>query len=639
MALPSRNSQRVRFGEFELDLSTRELWNNGTKQTLAPQPFQVLQILIENRGQLVGRDALVKHLWPSDTFVDYEQGLKKAVNRLREALKDSAERPRFIETLPRQGYRFIGNLEFDTAVRDRSADPVVVMPKRVPEEPEAKVIRRKSIPTIHLLWVSATVIAAICVATYLWLRKEDGLTSPIQAVAVLPLENLSGDDSQDYLTEGLTDEIITDLAKLGGVRVISRTSVMRYKGTRHPIPEIARELNVDAVVEGSYERLGDRVRLRVQLIRGATDQHIWAEGYDRELGDIFNLESEVARDIAVHIKLSLGQSHVPALAKTHPMDPQAFQDYLLGRHYLALRTKEGLHKALEYFGSAIQRDPNDARSYAGLADCYLVLPFLTEMRPAEGFEKARQEIGRALALDPNLPEAHLANAAILMYHDWNLLGAEREFRRTLDLNPNDSTAHQWYGEVLVLLGRNEEAIREEQTALALDPLSAVIHHEMGGILRDAGRYDDAVRAYQETLKIDPQFFAAYWEMARAYRRQGKFLDSIRAFRQGAEGIVREYRLDPAVIFAIDEFQSAYANSGRIGYFRQSLKVNGYLPRPSYYLARDYAQLGDKESALVELRRSYQNHDPEALWMFNDTELESLRSDPRYQELVLAIGFH
>ncbi len=195
------------------------------------------------------------------------------MNRLREALKDSADEPRFIETLPRQGYRFIANLELETSICDRFADPLVVMPKRVSDEPEAKVIRRKSIPTIRLLWVSATVVAAICVATYLWLRKEDGLTSPIQAVAVLPLENLSGDASQDYLTEGLTDEIITDLAKFGGVRVISRTSVMRYKGTRHPIPEIARELNVDAVVEGSYERLGERIRLRVQLIRGSD----WAE--------------------------------------------------------------------------------------------------------------------------------------------------------------------------------------------------------------------------------------------------------------------------------------------------------------------------------------------------------------------------
>jgi len=472
----------------------------------------------------------------------------------------------------------------------------------------------------------------------LWVRSEDGHTSPLHAVAVLPLENLSGDASQDYLTEGLTDEIITDIAKLGGVRVISRTSVMRYKGSRHSIPEIARQLNVDAVVEGSYERLGDKVRLRVQLIRAATDQHIWAEGYDRELGDIFHLESEVARDIAVHVKLRLGQNQSQSVSKTHPVDPQAFQDYLRGRHYWALRTKDGLQKALRYFGSAIQKDPNDARSYAGLAHCYLVLPFLTEMSPAEGFENARQEADRALALDPTLPEAHLANAEVLMYHDWNLQRAEQEFRRTLDLNLNDSTAHQWYGEFLVLLGRSEEAIREEQTALALDPLSVVVHHELAGILRDAGHYEESVRAYQETVKMDPQFAPAYWEMARALRWQRKFPESIRALQQGAEGIVREYRLNPAVIVAIDDLRSAYASSGPIGYFRQSLKVNSYLPGPSYYLARDYAQLGDKEGALVELRRSYQNHDPEALWMLKDPELESLRSDPRYRELVLAIGF-
>lgn len=374
------------------------------------------------------------------------------------------------------------------------------------------------------------------------------------------------------------------------------------------------------------------------MIRGATDQHLWAEGYDRESDDVFRLESEVAHDIAKHVQSHLSQNQRQIFVHNHRTDPQAFQDYLQGRHYWALRTKESLKQAIEYFGLAIHKDPDDARSYAGLAHCYLVLPFLTEMSPGEGFEKAREAAGRALALDASLPEAHLANAELLMYHDWNLFDAEREFRRTLDLNPNYSTGHQWYGEVLILMGRREEAIREERAALALDPLSAVVHHEMASILRDAGRYDDAVRAYQETLKIDPQFFSAYWEMAVALRRQGKLAESIRELRLGAEGIVNQYRMNPAVIAAIEELQSAHSNSGRYGYFRQSLIVHGYQPRPSFYLARDYAQLGNKEAAFAELKRSYENHDPEFLWIFTDPELESLHADPRFQNLVQAIRF-
>jgi tetratricopeptide (TPR) repeat protein len=413
---------------------------------------------------------------------------------------------------------------------------------------------------------------------------------------------------------------------------------MQYKGTHKAIPEIARELNVGAVVEGSLQRSGDQVRVRVQLIRGATDQHLWAEEYDRKVSDVFALESDIARDIAQHIQLHVSGRPRQELARMHPINPQAFQDYLQGRHYWALRDKEGLIKAVEYFKRAIQEDPNDARSYAGLAHCYLVLPFLTEMSPSDGFDKARKAASMALMLDASVPEAHLANAEILMYDDWNFLAADKEFRRTLDLNPNYSTAHQWYGEVLSLVGRHEEAIREERVALTLDPLSVVVHHELAGILRDAGQYDEAIKQYRETLKLNPQFFASQWEMSVALRRQGKILESIHALQAGAEGIVHQYKLSPAIIPAINGLESAYIDGGRTGYLRQCLKVHSYQPRPSFYVARDYAQLGDREAAIAELTRSYQKHDLEALWMFTDPELDPIRSDPRFQRLILAIGF-
>ncbi|HEV2699906.1 MAG TPA: BTAD domain-containing putative transcriptional regulator, partial [Terriglobales bacterium] len=463
-------------------------------------------------------------------------------------------------------------------------------------------------------------------------------TGDIQAIAVLPLENLSGDTSQEYLADGITDEITTALAMLSGPKVISRTSAMQYKGKHKSIPEIARELNVGAVVEGSFQRSGVRVRVRVQLIRGSTDQHLWADEYDRNITDVLGLEADIAQDIAQHIHSQVTPKQRQDLARAHAINPQAFQDYLQGRHYWALRTKESLTKAVEYFKDAIQEDPNDARSYAGLAHCYLVLPFLTDTSFDAAFAKAKGSAASALIVDPALPEAHLANAEIFLYHDWNFAGAEIEFRRTLDLNPNYSTAHQWYGELLSIVGRHTDAIREEQTALALDPLSAIVHHELAGVLRDAGRYDDALVQYRNTLQIAPEFYASYQEMFWALRRQGKLAESIQALQSGATGLVHAYKIDPAIIPAINRLQSAYSSEGRAGYLRQCLKIHGYFPRPSFYVARDHAQLGNQDAAIAELTSSYKNHDAEVLWMFTDPELDSLRSDSRFQRLISAIGF-
>lgn len=629
MASPARNLQIVHFADFSVDLQTAELRRNGHKIILQDQPFMVLKSLLDAQGQLVTREELTRKLWPNGTFVDFDQSLNRAVGRLREALEDSAEHPRFIETLPRKGYRFISSVN-ETEPRQPLSPAQTPQLRDSPAHPK----ETKRFPSWY--WVTAA-IGAACISLYVWQHAMKDVSS-IQSIAVLPLENLSGDPSQEYLSDGVTDEITTTLARLKGAKVISRTSAMQYKGAHKSIPEIARELNVEAVVEGSLQRSGDQVRIRVQLIRGATDQHLWANEYDRSVGDVFGLESDIARDIAQHIQLQVDGRQRQELPRIHLINPQAFQDYLQGRHYWALRNREGLIKAIEFFQRAIQEDPNDARSYAGLAHCYLVLPFLSGMSASEAFDKAKAATSTSLGLDDLVPEAHLANAEILLYHDWNFLAAEKEFQRTLSLNPNYSTAHQWYGELLSLSGRHEEAIREESAALTLDPLSTIIHHELAGILRDAGRYDKAIDEYRKILKLNPQFYTAHWEMAWALRRQGNIPESIRALQAGAEGVVKDYKLNPAVIPAINRLESAYAHGGRTEYLRQCLKVHSYNPRPSFYVARDYAQLGDRDAAIAELTRSYQKHDVEALWMFTDPELDPLRSDPRFQRLILAIGF-
>src|SRR5947209_14991809 len=314
---------------------------------------------------------------------------------------------------------------------------------------------------------------------------------------------MSTDPAQEYIADGMTDEIITDLAKLAGPKVISRTSAMQYKNTRKSIPEIARELNVGAVVEGSVERSGDRLRVRVQLIQASTDQHLWAEAYDRQLRDVLKLEADLAQDISREIQLHLTLQQRQTMTGARTLNPNAFEDYLKGRHYWALRTEEGLVKAIEYFNRAIQEDPGDARSYAGLANCYIVQPMITQADEKETPQKAKDAAQKALQLDDSLAEAHLAIAEIDFYQDWNFSAAEKEFRRTLELNPNSATAHQWYGEFLSLFGRYEEGIRELETAIALDPLSAIVHHQAGQTFQQARQYDRAIQEYQQALKLSP----------------------------------------------------------------------------------------------------------------------------------------
>jgi TolB-like protein/Tfp pilus assembly protein PilF len=455
----------------------------------------------------------------------------------------------------------------------------------------------------------------------------------IEAIAVLPLLNVSADSTQEYFADGMTDEIITDLAKLAGPKVISRTSVMQYKGTRKTIPEIARELQVRAVLEGSVERSGDRMRVRVQLIEASTDQHLWAEAYDRQLSDVLLLEAELARDIARQIELRLTPQQKQNFAHNRTLNPQAFQDYLQGRHYWAMRTNESLTTAIEYLNRAIQEDPNDARSYAGLAQCYIVLPMLTKVSQAEAFPKARDAAAKALTLDDSLADAHLSIAEIRLYQDWDFAEAEKEFKKTLDLNPNYSTGHQWYGEFLSLMARHEEAIRELQTALVLDPLSAVVHLQFGNSLQEARRYDLALDQYRESLRLDPQFYAPFEAISWIYRRQGKLVESIPPLRTAGQLYAK-----PDLTRLVDELPGAYSTGGKAGYLRQAIKIHGHYVRPLYYLARDYADLGDRQAALAALNKSYENRDTELLWLLVDPELDPLRSDARFEELVKRVGF-
>ena len=357
-------SEVVRFSSFELDLGTGELCRQGVSLKLQPQPAKVLTVLVRRAGQIVTRQELAEEVWGSDTFVDFERGLNFAIRQIRLALEDDADQPQFLETLPKRGYRFIAKIEVD-----EKNDPVVVASDPVILHQAIVPAPRRRAP----MWILSALCSLLLVTIgYVWLRSHRrAMTPSIRSLVVLPLQNLSGDPSQDYFADGMTDELTTQLARIGGIRVSSRTSAMHYRNTQRRLPEIARELKVDAVVEGSVVRAGNRIKLTAQLIDASSDRHLWADSYERNLEDVLSLQVEVARDVAEQIRAKLGPEDETRLAKSRPVNPEAFEAYFKGRYFWNKRTEPDIRKALIYFRDAIDKDPEYAQAYVGLADCYL----------------------------------------------------------------------------------------------------------------------------------------------------------------------------------------------------------------------------------------------------------------------------
>ena len=560
----------IRFGAFEVDLRAGELRKHGVKVKLQEQPLQVLQILLENPGEMVTREALQQRIWPSDTFVDFDHGLYNAIRRLREALEDSAETPHYVETLARRGYRFIGRL-----------DPA-----------------QTSIP------------------------------SPIRSLAVLPLENLSRDPEQEYFAEGLTEALITTLAKIGELRVVSRTSIMLYKGVRKPLREIARELEVDAIVEGTVLRAGDRVRITAQLIDTAKETHLWAESYERDLCDVLALQSEVARAIAREVRVKLTPQEQAHIAQVRRVDPEAYEAYLKGRYHWNRRP--GIRKSIEYFEQAIAKDPTYAAAYAGLADC---LSALTAWGHVPGCVKAKELAEKALELDHSSGEAHTSLAFAAMY-DYDFLTAQGEFERSIELNPRYGTAHHLFGFYLGLMGRYEESYTELQRAIRLDPLSSLANALLGYIYLYARRYDQAIEQFVKTLELDPDSAFAQCGLGWAYRCKSLHEPAIAALRKSIE-----LWRGPS---PLSWFGEAYAAAGRRDEAHKILEQLFELSKQRYVtpygVARIYAALDKKEEALHWLETAYRQRAEWMVLLKVDPCLDDLRPDPRFKELLLRMNF-
>src|SRR5260221_7288794 len=571
-----------RFGTFEFDSRARQLRKHGHTIRLHGQPLEILGLLLEHPAQVVLREELRARLWPQDTFVDFEHGLNAAVNKLREALDDDANNPRFIETVPRRGYRFI------SAVGLHDSQNLLGEP-----------------------------------------------SSPrIQSLVVLPLENLSNDPEQEYFADGMTDQLITNLAQISALKVISRTSAIRYKGTKKSLPEIARELHVDAVVEGALMWVGGRVRISAQLIEAPTDYHLWAASYERDLRDVLSMQEEVTRAIASEIRVKLTAQEQARLARTHSINPEAYRLYLKGRYYWYKLKPEAMQKAIEHFQQAVEKDPAYALAYAGLADTYNALAFFTVFPPREVVPKAKAAAVKALEIDANLAEAHVSLGWAGFTYDLDWPAAGKHFERAVVLNPAYPLAHSYYSLYLGALGRSEEGLTEAKRALDLDPVSPAILHYVVVQLYLARRFDEAIEQCRKTLELDPGFTPAHRVLGEVYSAKGMYREALAEYEEYSALSGGSPRSTAFV---------GYAHA-RLGQRSQAFRVlvqlraaskQKYVPALSFAIV--YVGLGEKEQAFLWLEKAYDERTNSLAYLKVQATWDPLRSDPRFADLVRRIG--
>lgn len=609
----------VKFGLFEVDLQSGEVRKAGMRQKLAGQPVKVLQALLERPHEIVTRDELRHRLWPDNTFVDYELALKKAVNRLREVLGDSAESPRFIETIPRQGYRFISSVE------------VLQQAQPVPSNTTSASKTRITWALIGGLGAaSATLLLGLKLAELRTHTFANSRPSDIRSIAVLPLQNLSNDPGQDYFSDGVTDALTTELAQIGTLRVISRTSAMHFKGTRETLPEIGRELNVDAIVEGSVVRSENRVRITAQLIDTRTDHHLWAKAYEQNLKDVLFMQDEVSRDIAAEIRVQLTPGERTRLAAARPVNPEAHEAYLKGRYFYEKLSVPDFRQALTYFQEAVKLDERYAPAYVGIASSYKELGNWGALSPTEVASHAREAVQKALALDQSSGEAHAVLGHIHFEWDWDWLAAEREYKRAFELGPASTDTRIQYAVYLSAMGRHDHALAIMEEARSLDPISKSSNGMLGTTYFWAHRFDQAVDQFHKSISLHLDSTLDHDYLGRCYERKGMYSEAVDEYlvAMSLNGVTRE-QLTP--------FRRGFVRSGIFGFKREELN-SALDPSKAHYvnpfwIAQLYAGLGDKDRTFDWLEKAYQERNQGIAFLNTEPVFDSLRPDPRFQDLL------
>jgi TolB-like protein/Tfp pilus assembly protein PilF len=573
----ARHFAVLRFDEFELNIQSGELRKRGKVLRLQPQPAKVLSVLALQSGKLVTREELKHQIWDDATFVNFEEGLNFCIRSIRAILHDSADDPQYIETLPRRGYRFIAPVE-----------------QLIPDASEK-----------------------------------------IDSLAVLPLENLSNDPDEDYFAEAMTDELITELAKIQGLRVISRTSVRQYKKLGKSLPEIARRLNVSVIVEGTVLRFENRARITVQLIRAQKEEHLWAQSYERELGDILKLQGELARTIATQIHIRLSAHDRLRLSSAPRIDPAAYEAYLRGRYFCNKRTEETLEKARVYFEQAIAKEPSYASAYSGLADTHFYSGYyFGKMDPTEAMPKAKHAALKALELDNILAEAHTSLALVKFFFEWDLEGAAQELRTAIAMNPNYATAYHAHSVVLGAAQRHDESIAEARRALEVDPLSIPVNNIVGEMLGAARQWDQAIDQYRKTVELDPTVALVHENLGTALEEIGRYDDAI-----GEYLLARALSGEDDCIVA--ELRNAYQRYELRGFRQKQLQLA--LARwtgwhvDTFRIASFYARLDDPKQALAWLEKACEARSGMLIWIRMYPDFKNLLSHPEFQHLVRRVG--
>jgi len=585
MASPTGASSLLRFGAFELDTVNGELRKAGVSLKIHPQPLQVLLLLAEHAGQTVTREEIQRCVWGNNTFVDFERGINFCVSQIRATLGDDAEKPRYVETLPRRGYRFVAPVRID------AAPTASAVGERISERP---------------------------------------MDENFPSLAVLPFENLSGDPAQDYFAEGMTETLITELGKISALRVISRQSTMQYKGTKKTMPQIAGELKINAVVEGSVLCVGDRVRVSAQLIEAAPERHLWADSYDRRFHDVLALHSEIARTVAKQIKVTLTPQEEMRLAGSRGVNPAASEAYFRSRYFLDRRTKADIDEALVATQQAIELDPTFAPAYASQSEVYLALGLYEPTRETELLAKAQAASLKALELDNSLSAAHYTLAAI---HGtaWDWSGAEVEYRRAIELNPSNALAHLWYSDLLIILGRVTEAEAEGRRAEELDPISLQVYFAVSAHLYYARRYSELIEHCQDWVKRNPNLEWNYHHcLGAAYVQMGRYKEGIEELR-GA--------LKSSTIYehTATELANALAVAGEREEAWQVLDRVKNRPWNTFGAALVHSGLGEKDEAFRSLESAIDLRAPLVILLRVDPRFDSLRQDLHFQNLLRRIN--
>jgi TolB-like protein/DNA-binding winged helix-turn-helix (wHTH) protein/Tfp pilus assembly protein PilF len=630
-----------RFGLFEADGRTGELRKQGRQLKLRGRPFDILILLLARGGDVVSREELRQQLWQADTFVDFDHGLNSAINRLREALGDSAENPRFIQTLPKRGYRFIAPIEVPpSAVLATVPAPLFLqpLPPLQPSEPAPASPRRLSplSRAVLALAFGALAVAVVLAVLYLRVGRPPSGTSSRMTLAVLPFQNLSNDAEQEFFSDGFTEEMIAELGALDPdhLGVIARTTTMLYKGAKKDVGQIKRDLGVDYVLEGSIRRAGPRMRITAQLIQTTDMTHLWAESYDRNVSDVLAIQSEVAMKIARSLALALKRPRPDGLRTAAASFP-AYELCLRGKFFREQATEEGARKAIEYFQRAIAIDPSYAPAHSGLADCYRLLgaPGWEVEQPADLLRRAKAGAERALQLDPQSSEAHAVLSMVKLDYDWDLPGSEREVLEAIRLNPSSVQAHQYYSSTLTTMGRMEDATREAHRAMELDPLSATAGASLGIRYWYDGRIDQAVAEFNKTLEANPEFGVAHWGLAQCYRQRGdtaRELDELR----------RAVTLSGNSAYMRAHLAYGLATSGdreRALAIQHELEAEGRERYASpYHFALMAAGLGDQAGMMRALERAFADRSGWMVFLPVEPEFSGVRQLPAFRQLLARV---